>query len=353
MRFESSYYLYCLFLLPVVYLLVRWHFKRRRAYLEKVFGARLFPFLSSSVSYFKVRLVLVLQILALGFFLLALARPQVNGGEQQVKSQGIELIFAVDVSTSMLCEDVRPNRLEFAKKELMRLADLLPGHKIGVLAFAGNAFLMSPLTTDMGALKEYLESLSTTSVSSQGTVLETALKEAKEAFEKGGVQKDDTHRVTRAVVIATDGEDHEEGALKQGEEMAKEGIHIFTIAFGTEKGGPIPDRDASGYMRGYKKDSSGAVINTVANAKEIQALAERGQGGFYYATFGGDYIKTLSEDLNRLEKSEFESSMMITYDEKFQIPLFCGLCLLLVTLAMNLRRRNFKFWRGRFEVPPA
>ncbi len=183
--------------------------------MQAAIGARLYPFLSSSVSHKKRTLKTVLQVLAVFLFVIALARPQLGESQQEVKSEGVEIIFAVDVSESMLAEDVKPSRLEQAKAELSRLIDLMPGNKVGVVAFAGSAALLSPLTNDPSAIKMYLESLDPNAVSSQGTNFTDALKVSKEAFERGGVSTDDTVKVTRVILIASDGEDHEPGALEE------------------------------------------------------------------------------------------------------------------------------------------
>lgn len=352
-RFENIAAFNYLWLIPII-LIVGFFFDRMsKKRMETAIGSRLYPFLSSSVSSKKRTIKTALQVLAVFFFVLALARPQMGESQQEVKSEGVEIIFAVDVSESMMAEDVKPSRLAQAKAELSRLIDLMPGNKVGVVAFAGSAALLSPLTNDPGAIKMYLESLEPSSVSSQGTNFTEALKISKEAFERGGVTTDEVVKVTRVILIASDGEDHEAGALEEAKKMASEGTRIFTLAYGTEKGGAIPVRDGMGFLKGYKKDRQGQTVLTTVKGDALRALADAGKGSFYFATFGGDQTKLLVEDIAKLEKTQFDSTVATQYEERFQTVLMIGIIIALIELFLGERRRGFRFWKGRFEVPPA
>lgn len=354
-RFESSQYFNLLWILPIV-LLLSWGMKRRlQTKMQGALGSRAFEFLSTSVSTKKRRLKLVLQLICVVFMVLALARPQFGQSQQKVKSEGVELMLAVDVSESMLAEDVKPNRLEQAKAELNKLVDLMPGNKMGVIAFAGSAVLMSPMTNDPNAVKMYIDSLQTNSVSTQGTSFQEMLEAAKEAFERGGVGSEEAEvKATRVLLVLSDGEDHEPGALEFAKEnLFKVGIRVFSVAYGTESGGTIPVRDGMGFLKGYKKDDSGQVITTAVKGEALRALAEAGQGAFYFSTFGGNHIRQLVSDIGKLEKAEFENSMVTQYDEKFQWPLVFAIVVGILELLMGERRSSFRFWKGRFEVPAA
>ena len=350
-RFENLSAFNYLWLIPIIILVGFFFDRRSRKAMEKAIGSRLYPFLSSSVSNKKRSLKTILQVLTVFLFVIALARPQFGQSKQEVKSEGVELIFAVDVSESMMAEDVKPSRLAQAKAELSRLVDLMPGNKIGILAFAGSAALLSPLTNDPGAVKMYLDALDTNSVSTQGTSFQEALKIAKDAFDRGGVSTDDTVKVTRVILIASDGEDHEPGALEEAKKLTDDGIRIFTVAYGTEKGGAIPVRDGMGFLKGYKKDRSGQTVITTVKGDALRALASAGKGSFYFATFGGDQVKHLLEDINHLEKTQFDTTMAVQYEERFQIILFFGIVMALIEMFIGERRRSFRFWKGRFEVP--
>ena len=350
-RFENLSAFNYLWLIPVIIIIGFFFDRRSRKAMEKAIGSRLYPFLSSSVSNKKRSIKTILQVLTVLFFVLALARPQFGQSKQEVKSEGVEIIFAVDVSESMMAEDVKPSRLTQAKAELGRLVDLMPGNKVGVLAFAGTAALLSPLTNDPGAVKMYLDALDTNSVSTQGTSFQDALKIAKDAFDRGGVSTDETLKVTRVILIASDGEDHEPGALEEAKKLVGDGIRIFTVAYGTEKGGAIPVRDGMGFLKGYKKDRSGQTVITTVKGDALRDLAAAGKGSFYFATFGGDQVKHLVEDINHLEKTQFDTTMAVQYEERFQIVLFMGIIIALIELFIGERRRGFRFWKGRYEVP--
>ncbi len=350
MRFQSAHILYYLFLIPVA-LGFAWFWSRQvRRALEKSFGERLTPFLTSSVSVVKRRWKNALQALCVAMMIFALARPQSGQSKSEIKSQGVELMFLVDVSDSMLAEDLKPNRLEQAKIELGKLIEKLPGNKIGIIAFAGSAALLSPLTTDPAALKMYLDSLSTLSVSSQGTHFATALSEAIQAFERGGATNSPVARVTRVILIASDGEDHEPDALNTASKLTEKGVRIFSIAYGTEKGAAIPERDSLGFLRGYKKDRSGKEVITAVKGAALAALADAGKGSFYHSSFGGTHLDSIVADIDKLEKAEFDSEFVTQYDERFQFFLALAFVFGLLELILGERQGASRLWKGRFEV---
>jgi Ca-activated chloride channel family protein len=333
-----------------VWVLLYFYFeKTSEKKLNQAFGVKVVPWLRASVSFSKRRFQLVLQVIAGFFLILALARPQMGQSEQEVKSEGVELMILADVSDSMLAEDVRPSRLEQMKIDLAKLMDLMPGNKTGLIAFAGSAALMSPLTSDPGALKLYISSLDTYSVSSQGTAFEPALSFAKEAFEKGGVTQSNDLKTTRVIIVASDGEDQEEGALEAAKALAKDGVKIISVAYGTEKGGTIPTRDPFGNLTGSKKDNSGNIITTTVKGEFLKSLAQSGEGSFYFASFDGSHLKQIAEDVSHYEKALFDSSMVIQYDEKFVYPLSVGLIILLFSLFLSDRRKELPIWKGRYE----
>ena len=296
-----------------------------------------------------VHLRKVLLGLALLLFVIALARPQSGHSQQEVVSRGVEVIFAVDVSESMLSEDINPNRLGQVTQEMGRLIELLQGNKMGIVAFAGSATLLSPLTTDPAALRLYLDSLSPLSVSSQGTNFTQALAESKEAFARGGLGAE--NGVTRVIVIFSDGEDHEAGAEAKARELKKEGITIYTIGYGTPEGGRIPIRDQFGMLRGFKKDRSGQEIRTTFNSETLEGLAQAGGGVFYASQFGGPHLQNLQQDMAQLQQSEFNSSFVMDYEERYQIFLFLGLLLLLLERFLPEYRSTSSVWQGRYQEP--
>lgn len=350
-RFESPQSFFYLWLIPLLIVLAVLFAKRGQKKLQKALGTRAAPFLTSSVSRSRRRWKLVLQCLVVLMMVIAMARPQMGESKQEVKSEGVELMFVVDVSESMMAEDVRPNRLEQAKTELGKLIEMMPGNKIGIVAFAGSAALLSPLTTDPSSLRMYLDSLSPASVSSQGTEFRHALEEAAAGFKRGGVEADDTTRVTRVILLASDGEDHEPGALEEAQKLSSAGVHIFSLIYGTEKGAPIPVRDGMGYMQGYKKDNQGQTILTTVKGEALRALAQAGRGTAYHASFGGDHLRKIVDDIGQLEKTQFETEIATQYDERFQFFILLGILLALLEMFLGDRRAASRLWRGRFENP--
>jgi len=349
-RFEDMSAFQYLILVPIFWVL---HFIFQKIAQKKIsqhLGVRGSVFLTQSISLSKRRWKQILQTITVLFMVLSLARPQMGQSQEKIKSEGIEIMLVVDVSESMLAEDLKPSRLEQAKLELSKLVDLSPGHKIGVVAFAGSAALLSPLTNDPAAVKMYLESLSTSSVSSQGTNFEDALNVAQDSFERGGASSDDTSKATRVILIASDGEDHEQGALNAAQKMTEKGIRIFTLAYGTEKGGAIPVRDGFGYMKGYKKDRQGQTILSTVRGDFLQKLAQEGKGSFYFSVFGGDHIQKLNEDFGKLEKALFETKFATQYEEKFQLILLFAFLFGLLEVFLGDRKASARIWRGRFEV---
>lgn len=331
--------------LIVVYLVQNKLMARR---LDKVFGPLMIDYFTAKFSRTKKNIKFLLSILCISFMLIALARPQMGKGSVQIKSQGVELIVAVDVSQSMLSEDVKPSRLEHAKKEISHLLNILGGDKVGLLAFAGSAVLLSPMTTDKSALKMFIESLSPNSVETQGTELAKALLESKEAFARGGQDVGPNQRMTRVVILISDGEDHEEGAIKAAKELADQGIRVFTMAFGSDTGGKIPKRDPRGMLKGYLRTKDGTEVMSKVNIESLKQIARAGKGSFYHVNFGGSQMKKLKEDLDQLEKSEFDSLTSESFDEKFQLPLLIALVFGFAELLMGTRKRFAGAWKGRF-----
>lgn len=350
-RFGSPEFFQYLMFVPIALVIIFFFSKSRQKKLHLAVSSRLYPFLTQSISIPRRRTKLALQIAVLILLVIALARPQFGASEQKIKSAGVEIFFAVDVSESMMAEDVKPNRLEQAKAELSKLVDRLPGNKMGVIAFAGSAALLSPLTNDPAAVKMYLESLSPSSVSSQGTSFTEALTLSDKAFKRGGAQVDEVNRVARVILLVSDGEDHEAPAEELAQQLVKEGTRIFGLAYGTEKGAGIPVRDGMGFLKGYKKDQGGNTVLSKVNGDAISSLVQKGQGSFFFASFGGRHLDDLISDLERLEKTEFENAVATQYDEKFQTLLWAALILGLLELILGERRSQFAIWRGRFEVP--
>lgn len=350
MRFANSEMFQLLWLVLFFICLTLLQDFRIKKKLEGQLGLKLMPFLTSSVSWKRRRWKLFLRVMMATFFIVALARPQFGKSEKEIKQTGVEIVVAMDVSNSMLVEDVKPSRLHHAKSEITRFIDELHGDKVGLVAFAGSAILMSPLTTDKSALKMFLDTLSPDSVGTQGTDFGKALDEANKAFQRGGLESDENLHITRVIVVASDGEDQDSRALEKAKQLAEKGARIFTMAFGTAQGGPIPLRDDRGYLQRYKKSSDGKEIISQVKGEFLRDLAQVGHGSFHHATFGGNEAKKIKDEIDRLEKFDFATSKVVDYDEKFQIPLAIGIIFVLLDLLVSDRKGGRVWWRGRFEV---
>ena len=337
-RFQDTYYLYYLSAVPVLIVLAYLAFKIRGDRVKKLFKPEIYESLTRFVSKRKRNIKFVLEVLALIFIVLSLARPQFGESTEQIKMEGIEIVFALDISNSMLAEDLKPSRLDVAKNTISKLLDRINGYKVGLIGFAGGAALMSPLTTDYSAIKMFLETINPSSISTQGTNFGAVITTAMDSFKRGGVEQDDLTKVSRVIIFISDGENHDEQALKQVKQLVDQGVRIFAIGAGTAQGAPIPSRDEFGQLKGYKKDKSGQIVMSRVNTDFLRQLANAGKGAYYHASFTGDEVRQLEADLDKLEKTEFESDFMRKYDERFQIPLFIAFMLLVLEMLMTERK---------------
>lgn len=347
-RFDQPDILNFLWIIPIYWAVSVGYRRYKMLKLKKWVEPKIFEQLGQAVSSSKRRTKRVLETLVVLFVLLALARPQWGQGVQKIKSRGIEMMIALDVSNSMLAEDHKPNRLEHAKKHIQKLLLQLGGDKVGLIAFAGSSALVAPLTNDYSSLLLFLDSLNPDSISQQGTEFTTVLDQAADGFQRGGVANDENGRVAKVLLIASDGEDQNpKGVFQRAKQLADKGFRIFTLGFGTEKGAPIPERDERGYLKGYKKDRQGQVVLSQAHDDFLRKLADSGQGSYYHATFTGEELEKISKDLDRLEKADFETKTISNAQEIYQVPLLLAFLFALVDLFLGESQRRKKVWKGR------
>ncbi len=348
-KFAHPVYLNYIWMLIIFFFLISFYLSKKSKKIKNILGDVTFSFLTQNVSKRGKKTKHTLKFFVLVFIVLALARPQSGEKKTNIKSEGIELMILFDVSRSMLAEDIRPSRMEMAKKEVMRFIKKSGPNKVGILAFAGTGVLLSPMTTDKSAINMYLDSLTIDAVSTQGTEFKSALSAAHEAFKRGGAESEDSV-VTRAIILVSDGEDNEPGALKAAEKLVDEGVHIFALGFGTEDGGKIPIKDRYGNTKTFYKDKSGAVVVTKTKGTILKELAKSGGGSFYPVDYGNGAVEALVQDLKKLEQSEFETADLTQYDENFQIFLIIALILAFIEILVSERKKMGRLWRGRFEV---
>ncbi|CAM3470603.1 VWFA domain-containing protein [Flavobacterium longum] len=315
-------YLWLLGIVPVLVLvfLFNLYWKRKK---QREFGdIALVRKLSPEQSLFKHILKFTVVVLALASLIIALANPRIGTKMETVKREGIDIVFAIDVSKSMLCEDVSPNRLEKSKQMVSQIINSLAGDRVGIVVYAGSAFKILPITSDYGAAKMYLQSISTGMVSSQGTALDDAIKMSTEFFDKDS-------KTSKLIVMLSDGEDHSEGAEDAAEEAKKAGVKIITIGLGTAKGGPIPLRK-NGTVQGFQRDRSDEVVVTKLNKESLKTIGESAGGGYVYGGSSKEVTEYLRKSLEKIEKTEFESTQMANFESQFQWFLGIAMALLLL-----------------------
>lgn len=310
-RFEYIEFLYGFAGIPVL-MLVYYMFRRwRRRKLKSIGNIELVNSLIPDSTGFKPLLKFILLIIAYSALLLALARPQVGTKMEEVKRMGVEVIIAVDVSNSMLSEDLKPSRMERAKQAIMRLIDKLEDDRLGIIVFAGRSYLQLPLTTDYSAAKLITSTLSPDLVNLQGTAIGSAIDLAVETF-----TKDDTK--SKALIIITDGENHEDDAVSSAKKASDNGIIIHTIGMGSAGGGPIPVYE-SGRISGYRKDRDGNTIMTKLDPEILQQIAATGSGEFVFADVADVNLSDLINKISSMEKEEYGTKKITEYDDKFQM----------------------------------
>jgi Ca-activated chloride channel family protein len=333
-QLDEKIYFYLLSIIPVmvvIYLLLQIWKKRTQ---KKFAAPHLLKRLSPNKSKFKSILKLIFLILGISFLVLGLVNPKIGTKLETVKREGVDIVFAIDVSKSMLAEDIAPNRLEKSKRLVSEIINQLASDRIGIIAYAGQAFPQLPITTDYGAAKMFLQSMNTDMLSSQGTAINEAIELASNYF-------DDEEQTNRVLFIVSDGEDHSEGSTLDAVELAvEEGIRIFTIGVGKTKGSPIPIK-RNGIVESLKKDSQGEVVITRLNEEILEEIADEGDGEYVNGSNTDDAVDFIKEELNQMDKKEFEAKQFAEYKDQFQW--FLGIGLLFLFLEVFLLDRKTKW----------
>ena len=338
-RFENTDYLYLLLLAPAL-LLVFWlsqgqNRKNLTQWMNQEHQKTMLPLASGTRKLVK----LLITLIAFSFVVLALAKPQFGSKLTEIKRQGVEVIIALDVSNSMLAEDIQPNRLANAKRAISRLIDELENDKIGLVVFAGDAYIQLPITTDFGAAKLFLSSVNTEIVPKQGTSIGASINLAARSFSPEADK-------SKAIIILTDGENHEEGALEATHAAAEKGITVHTIGMGLSKGAPIPIFNQYG-QKDYRKDYEGNVIVSKLNEKMLQEIALAGKGIYIRASNSRTGLNTLFTEINKMEKQEIEARVYSEYEEKFQYLIALAILLLLAEFFILSRKNR---WLSQLRI---
>jgi len=341
-RFANNLALYLLALIPLLiiffYLVFRWKKNALQRFGSLLLMQQLTPSLSRKRQIGKI----VLLLAATAFMILALARPQLGTKLEEVKREGVDIMVAIDVSESMNAQDIKPSRIAKARHEVASLMDKLEGDRIGIIAFAGEAFVQCPLTLDYGAAKIFLDVLEPGLIPTPGTNLVAAIQLAMESFETA-------ERKHKVMVLITDGEDTGgDDVMKMVEAAEREGVVIYTVGIGSPSGVPIPVLDERGIQTGFKKNRAGEVVVTKLDELTLEKVALQTGGKYYRASAGEAELDRIYEALAGMDKKELASLKFSQYEERFQYVLGIALFLLIMEMLLSERRKIKLKSRARF-----
>lgn len=331
-RFANDNFLYLLLICAVFMLLLIFYVRRRKKTISKLGSDKLIkqlmPQYAKTLPIYKA----IFLIAALTMLVFALARPQFGERTETVRKEGIEIMIALDISNSMLAEDITPNRLERAKYALSQLVDRLKNDKLGLVVFAGDAFVQLPMTHDYSAAKLFVSTISPDLISEQGTSMGNAISLATTSFTSDS-------DIGKAIIIITDGEDHEGDAIGAAKKAKEKGIQVFTIGMGLEKGAPIPTPQQNGE---FIKDNTGNTVISKLNPQYLQKVAAAANGTYIQASNTNVGLDDILDEINRLNTESYESTMFTAHAEQFQY--FVGLAILLLIIGIVFPERRHNSW---------
>lgn len=324
-NFAQTQYLFLLLLIPFFFLIQALVLRLRRRRIRKFGDEKLVAQLMPSYAKAKVWVRLTLFSLGFFFFVIGLSRPQIGAKLKEHETKDAEIMIALDVSNSMLAEDYSPNRLERAKLAISRLVDKLRDDRIGLIVFAGNSFVQLPITTDYVSAKMFMNSISTESVPVQGTAIGEAINTAMRSFSSQSEK-------SRAIIVITDGENHEDDPVAAAKQAADMGVRVFTIGVGSPEGKPIP-------MDGeLLKDKDGNIVVTRLDEKVLQEVAQAGNGLYVRAGNSEFGLNPIIEDIRRMEDEKYSSIVFEEYDEQFMYFLAIALFFFVIEILVGDRR---------------
>ena len=335
LRYDNIEFLYLLALIPLLIIGIIIYSKWQKSSILKFGDINLLNQLMQSHSIFRKKIKNTLFVLAITFLIVGLSNPQVGTKMEEVKREGVDLMIAIDLSYSMMAQDIKPNRLERAKQAISRLIDKLEGDRIGLVVFAGEAYVQLPITTDYSAAKLFLSTVNTSIIPTQGTKIGNAIDLCSKSFDKENAQ-------SKAIIIITDGETHDEEAIESAKKAKEEGIYIHTLGMGLTKGGPIPIYNKYGNTSEFRKDREGNVIITKLNESMLEEIALAGEGTYIRANNSKSGLSSLFEEINKMEKKEIGTMIFTNYKDRFQIFIGISLVLVILNLFFLERKNNIK-----------
>ena len=331
LRFEDPIYLWMLLIIPILVLMRFIVWRKRKRNLRKFGDPSLLKEMMPDVSKYRPTIKFCLLLSAITILIFMIARPQVGSKISHEKREGIEVLIALDISNSMLAQDVIPSRLEKSKLLIEDLVDHFTNDKVGLVVFAGDAFVQLPITNDYVSAKMFLQNINPSLITTQGTDLARAISLSQSCFTQ-------REHIGRAIIVITDGDDHEGGALEVAREAYKKGINVFILGVGTSKGAPIPDGNG-----GYLKDNSGQTVLSALNEHMCQQVAKAGNGVYIHVDNTSDAQEKLNKELSKLQSGISDTVVYSEYNEQFQIFGIILLLLLIVeTILLESRNPLFK-----------
>lgn len=327
-RFGEPIYLYFLLIIPFLVVFYIYTNYRRRKKLRQYGDPELMAHLMPNVSKYRPDVKFWLVTAALVMVIFMLARPQFGSKMETVKRQGVETVVALDISNSMLAQDVTPSRLEKSKKLVSRLVETFNNDKVAMIVFAGEAFTQLPITSDYISAKMFLETISPSLITTQGTDIRGAIDLAMKSFTPN-------EGVGRAIVLITDGENHEEGAVEAAQQAAEKGVRVFVLGVGSPDGSPIPVEGTNDFRR----DKDGNVVVTKLNEQMCQEIAKAGNGMYVRVDNTNNAERALNAEINKLAKADVETQVYTEFDEQFDVLAWLALILLAADV-MLLNRKN-------------
>lgn len=327
--------LFLLLFLALFLLLIRWKKITLRKFGDIIITRRLFSDISKRKPIFKF----VIISLAFISLIMGLANPQIGTKMEEVKREGIDIIVALDISNSMKAEDIKPNRLTRSKQSISNLIDKLHNDRIGLIVFAGQAYTQLPITSDYSAAKLFLSSVDTDIIPTQGTAIGPAIELAEKSFSK-------EEKKYKSLIIISDGESHDDISIDAAKTAVESGIIIHTIGIGSPGGAPIPVYK-NGIHSGFRKDENGSTILTKLNESMLQQIASIGNGRYIRASTGKDGLESILEELDKMERKQYEAKIFTDYEDRFQY--FLGIALLLLLIELFISERKSKWIRKLFS----
>lgn len=326
-RFEDPTYIWLLLLIPVFAVIRLISIRKQRKQMRLLGNPELLRTLSHGISHRRSALKFWLLMAAMALLVVMIARPQIGQSISHEKRQGIQTMICLDISNSMLAEDVAPSRLEKSKMVIEDLVDHFQNDQIGMVVFAGDAFIQLPITSDYVSAKLFLQDIDPSLIGTQGTDIAQAIRLAMQSFPKNGKQG-------KAIIVITDGEDHEGGAEDMAREAEKQGIHVYILGIGTTKGAPIPMGDGN-----YLKDQSGQMVMTRLNEQMCQQVAQAGKGVYMHVDNSSIAERQLDNELRKMQQGEIDNVVYSDFDEQFQgVAILVLILLIAETIVLEKKR---------------